>query len=153
MRLRLPSDQQELLCRALRRAGNKEIGGQIFGEQLAPSDFQATHLTFQKGPGRFARFIVDIVQAARDALRFFDRTGHCYTRFNYIGEWHSHPNFGIRPSGTDLATMQHLVLDHDFQGDFAVLMLARLEGEQLACRAWVFDQTGREQVVTLKMQS
>ena len=58
MRLRVPRDQVSVLSEALKRAGSKEIGGQIFGEQLAPSDFRVVELTLQKRPGTFARFIV-----------------------------------------------------------------------------------------------
>jgi proteasome lid subunit RPN8/RPN11 len=152
MRIRLPSDQLAILREALRRAGTKEIGGQIFGEQLAPSDFLATELTFQKRPGTFARFIVDLAQAARDALRFFDHTRHQYTRYNYIGEWHSHPSFEVRPSAVDLTSMRDLVSDVDFKGRFAVLMITRLDGEKLICGAWLFDPFGRELAVTLDTQ-
>jgi len=142
-----------MLRQALRRAGTKEIGGQIFGEQLAPSDFIASELTLQKRPGTFARFVVDLVQAARDAMRFFDRTQHQYTRYNYIGEWHSHPSFEVHPSGTDLAAMRDLVSDPDFKGLFAVLMITRLEsGELLTCRAWIFDPQRREATVTVEQQ-
>ena len=154
MRIRLPNDQLEVLRQALHRAGTKEIGGQIFGEQLAPSDFVASELTLQKRPGTFARFIVDLVQAARDAMRFFDRTQHQYTRYNYIGEWHSHPSFEVEPSGTDLGTMRDLVSDPDFKGLFAVLMITRLEsGGCVTCRAWVFDPKGHEAAVTVEQQA
>ncbi len=152
MRLRLPFDQIKLLRETLRKAGVKEIGGQIFGEQLAPSDFKATEFTFQKRPGTLARFIVDLVQTACDAMRFFDRTEHNYTRFNYIGEWHSHPSFEVHPSGTDIATMRGLVTDHEFQGNFAVLMIIRLDEDTLACGAWLFDPSGQKQPVTLEME-
>src|SRR5690606_32772117 len=78
MRLKIPNDQVVALREALARAGTSEIGGQIFGEQLAPSHFLASELTFQKRRGTFARFFVDLIQAARDALKFFDRTQHHY---------------------------------------------------------------------------
>jgi hypothetical protein len=70
--------------------------------------------------------MVDLLQAARDALRFFDRTEHQYTRFNYIGEWHSHPSFEIKPSPTDVRTMVALLTDPMFRGSFAIMMIARL---------------------------
>ena len=153
MRLRIPTDQVSALHGALRQAGNREIGGQIFGEQLDTSDFRATELTFQKRAGTLARFIVDLVQAARDATRFFDRTAHAYARFNYVGEWHSHPSFALRPSHTDVATMRALVADREFRGHFAVLMIVRLDGDDVTCDAWVFDPAGREQAVTLVLES
>lgn len=121
--------------------------------QLAPSDFVATELTFQRRLGTFARFVVDLVQAARDAVRFFDRTAHQYTRYNYIGEWHSHPNLKLRPSDIDVAAMRRLVADHEFKGRFAVLMIVRLDGDALTCSAWLFDPTGPAFAITLEQPS
>lgn len=153
MRLRLRADQASDLRTALARAGTNEIGGQIFGEQLAPSDFLVTELTFQRRRGTFARFVVDLVQAARDAVRFFDRTAHQYRRFNYIGEWHSHPSFALRPSETDISSMLRLVRDPDFKGSFAVLLIARLDGGDLSCGAWLFDPAGSAFAIQLEPSS
>lgn len=151
MRLRLPVDQTARLVAALEKAGKREIGGQLFGEQLAPSDFDVTELTIQARRGSFARFMVDLLQAARDAMHFFDRTKHHYTRYNYIGEWHSHPSFAVYPSGTDLATMRALVGDARFAGSFAVLMIVRLDGGTLSAASWVFDPQGNEFEANLEM--
>ena len=152
MRIRLPPEEVAKLDAALTTAGNREIGGQIFGEQLEPSDFRVTELTIQERRGSFARFIVDLLQAARDALRFFDRTEHRYTRFNYIGEWHSHPSFDVQPRTTDAESMRRLVRDPAFRGNFAVVMIARKDLSQLTCGAWLFDPTGAEHPVTLEIK-
>jgi [CysO sulfur-carrier protein]-S-L-cysteine hydrolase len=152
VRLRLPRDQVERLRQALAKAEAKEIGGQIFGEQLEPSDFRASEITFQKRLGTFARFVVDLMQAARDAMRFYDRTEHRYARFNYIGEWHSHPSFEVKPSGTDIAAMQSLVRDPAFRGTFAVLMITRLDEDRLTTGGWLFDPLGRDEPVILEME-
>ncbi|MCK1628296.1 Mov34/MPN/PAD-1 family protein [Bradyrhizobium sp. 160] len=151
MKIALAPDQTHRLVAALKQAGVKEIGGQLFGEQLAPSDFRVTELTVQSRPGTFARFIVDLLQAARDAVRFFDRTEHRYTRYNYIGEWHSHPSFAVQPSGTDVATMRDLVRDSQFVGYFAILMIVRLDAEALTAGAWLFDPQGAERAVSLEV--
>ena len=143
MKLTLPSDQRAKLEEALRRAGTNEIGGQMFGEQLAPSNFVITELSIQARKGTFARFVVDVVAATKAALRFFDSTRHQYTRYNYIGEWHSHPSFAVMPSGQDLASMRRLVTEEEFAGTFAVLMIVRLDSN-LEAGAWYFDPCGRE---------
>jgi proteasome lid subunit RPN8/RPN11 len=152
VQVRLASDQVKKLTSALGRAGTREIGGQLFGEQLAPSDFRVTELTIQARPGSFARFFVDLLQAARDAMKFFDRTEHRYTRFNYIGEWHSHPSFEARPSGTDVETMRRLVRDPEFRGHFAVLMIVRLDTNTLTSGGWLFDPQGAERAITLEIE-
>lgn len=152
MKIALAADQTEKLVAALGRAGIKETGGQLFGEQLAPSNFRVTELTVQSRPGTFARFVVDLLQAARDAVRFFDRTEHRYTRYNYIGEWHSHPSFAVQPSGPDIAAMRGIVRDPRFAGSFAVLMIVRLDAETLTTGAWVFDPQGAEHPITLEIE-
>ena len=48
------------------------------------------------------------------------------TRFNYLGEWHSHPSFEPLPSDTDIRTMQSLVEDPDVGVNFLVLMVCRM---------------------------
>ena len=151
MRLRLNPDGTARLAAALKRAGSREIGGQLFGEQLAPSDFVATDVMFQKRMGSVVRFFVDLVLAAQEAAQFFDRTGHRYRRYNYIGEWHSHPSFAVRPSSTDVSTMQSLVCDPDFKGSFAVLMIVRLNGDTLCAAAWLFDRDGSKHDVDLEL--
>lgn len=150
MRVTLASDQKRKLVAALKRAGAREIGGQLYGEQLAPSDFLVTDVAIQRRRGSVVRFFVDLVQAARDALRFYDRTRHRYARFNYIGEWHSHPQFAVHPSGIDIDTMRTLVGDPDFQGSFAVLMIVRLSNDALCAAAWVFDPEGSERPICLE---
>lgn len=151
MKIRLAFEQVAKLRAALKQAGVREIGGQLYGEQLAPSDFRVTDLTVQARRGTLARFVVDMLQAARDAVRFFERTEHRYTRYNYIGEWHSHPSFVVQPSRTDIATMRELVGDSHFVGTFAVLMIVRLDGEMLTAGAWLFGPQGVEHSATLEM--
>ena len=150
MRVTLATDQKRKLVAALKRAGAREIGGQLYGEQLAPSDFLVTDVAIQRRRGSVTRFFVDLVQAARDAVRFFDRTRHRYSRFNYIGEWHSHPQFAVHPSATDIDTMRALVGDPEFQGSFAVLMIVRLSNNALCAAAWVFDPEGSERRICLE---
>lgn len=152
MHLTLEADQRDKLLEALERAGTKEIGGQLYGELLAPSKFLITELVVQARAGSFARFVVDLFQAAKDAIRFFDRTGHRYSTFNYIGEWHSHPSFAVRPSSTDLESMRNLVREPDFAGNFAVLMIVRADAGTLSIGSWVFDPQGRESETTVEVE-
>lgn len=152
MNLVLPLDQRRKLEAALEHAGALETGGQLFGEQLAPSSFKVVELTTQRRRGSFARFIVDVVEAGKAALAFFRRTNHNYARYNYIGEWHSHPSFSVQPSSTDAKTMRELVASADFRGTFAVLMIARLDGADLQARAWLYDPRGHELSVNLEVE-
>jgi proteasome lid subunit RPN8/RPN11 len=151
--MRLGNDQLEKLKPALAEAGTMEIGGQLFGEQLAPSDFRITEVAIQARRGSFARFMVDLLEAGRNALRFFDRTQHQYKRFNYIGEWHSHPSFEVKPSSQDVETMVKLVAHPAFKGSFAILLIVRLDGDVVSMGAWLFDPQGTTRSIDLETGS
>lgn len=56
---------------------------------------------------------------------FFRKTGSDFKRFNYLGEWHSHPSFPVRPSHEDVISMQSLV-NGERDIDFSALLIARL---------------------------
>lgn len=126
MRIEIAAEVKTKLRRALRCAGRREIGGVLMGEQIEPGNFRVVDLSIDKDTGGRAHFVrsPEAHAAALDA--FFERTGNAYDRFNYLGEWHSHPGFPVTPSAPDAASMIELV--HGERGiDFAVLLIVRLD--------------------------
>lgn len=124
--LKLPHEVLQTLLRELQAADSQEIGGILMGEQLAPGRFRVTEISVQRHSGWIARFI----RSARDALealqRFFERSGHRYAHFNYLGEWHSHPSFAPTPSASDHASMLEIASDPKTGANFVVLLIVKL---------------------------
>lgn len=114
------------LRRELRRAGTQEIGGVLAGEHLEDGRFLVIDLSVQRTGGGFAHFERDATLHRRFMRRFFLRTGHQYERFNYFGEWHSHPSFLPLPSFTDVRQMQLLIEDKEQNAKFLVLIVIKL---------------------------
>lgn len=129
----LPPDQHELLLVALRKAGRREVGGILMGEHAGPNLFVVREMTVHRR-GAFASFVRRIEDAVGKLRAFFQNTGHDYTRFNYLGEWHSHPSFSPYPSKTDDFSMLQIVQDENVGANFAVLMITKLglDGELIA---------------------
>lgn len=94
-------------------------------EHVGPGHFSVRHLTIQGG-GRFAVFIRETRSALRALGKFFQQSGHDYARFNYLGEWHSHPNFSVQPSPTDHRSMLNIVTDERVTANFVVLLIFKL---------------------------
>ena len=111
-------------------AGSREIGGILMAEQLEPGEFAVAEMTFQRRGGMLASFVRNARQAWCALRLFFKRTDHCYTRFNYIGEWHSHPSFSVQPSDRDHASMMDLINDPDVGADFLLLLVVRLDCDE-----------------------
>lgn len=108
------------------------------GENLTSGQFRIKDLTVQKHGGTSATF-VRVVQNILIPLRqFFRRTRHHYTRFNYLGEWHSHPDLPLAPSQRDCESMWEIVDDPSIGANFVVLIIIHLEEDALAGRALVF---------------
>lgn len=113
------------LKRELRLAGANEIGGVLAGEHLADGTFLIKDLSVQRNgtPSSFAR---DPVQHRKFMRRFHLLTGNDTERFNYLGEWHSHPSFLALPSTPDLRTMQAEIEDREQTASFLVLLVIKL---------------------------
>lgn len=129
----LPADQHELLLAALRKAGRREVGGILMGEHAGPNLFVVRDMTVHRR-GAFASFVRRIEDAIGKLRAFFQQTGHDYTQFNYLGEWHSHPSFAPCPSRTDDLSMLQIVQDEIVGANFAVLLITKLglDGELVA---------------------
>jgi integrative and conjugative element protein (TIGR02256 family) len=118
------------LQRELRRAGRGEIGGVLMGEHVRDELFRIVDISVQRSGGSQACFIRRPKDHERQLKRFFARTGSDYTRFNYLGEWHSHPSFEPVPSDTDLRTMQSMVIDPAVGANFLILLISKLGADQ-----------------------
>lgn len=124
--LNLPRSTLDMLLTELETAGCREIGGILMGEQLSPGRFRVTEMTFQRPGGWVAHFVRSAKSALAALKHFFDRSGHRYQQFNYLGEWHSHPSFAAIPSATDHASMLEIVADPKTGANFVVLLIVKL---------------------------
>lgn len=109
----------------LRTAGQNEIGGVLAAEQVGDGCFLVVDLSVQRN-GTHSHFERDPAQHREFIRRFHERMGHKPERFNYLGEWHSHPAYPVTPSDVDLRQMQDLVEDAEQKSSFLVLMIVKL---------------------------
>lgn len=149
MRVEISNRVREKLRKALRASGCREIGGVLMGEQIAPGHFKVVDLSIDSQTGGRAHFVRDPEAHAEALAAFFHETGHQYDRFNYLGEWHSHPRFSVNPSTQDVDSMIDLV-----QGergiDFAVLLIVRLQWWRwISCSCTLFCRNAKPVPVDL----
>lgn len=135
----IPASIAERLAGILGRRGLVECGGVLMGEHVSEGKFRIVDFTVQRSKGSFASFLRIPRLHIRGLNRFFQRTGNNFCRFNYLGEWHSHPAFDTRPSSSDTATMHTLVNDGETGATFAILLIVRLSGPaMLQAGAYLF---------------
>jgi integrative and conjugative element protein (TIGR02256 family) len=126
LRLTLPAEIAQQMARALDRSRKREIGGVMMGEHLSGEAFIVREITIHR-IGAFASFLRRMEEALSPLSRFFERTQRQYTRFNYIGEWHSHPSFPPLPSSCDSLSMREIVEDSSVGAHFAALLIIKLD--------------------------
>ena len=144
MTVLLPRAIAEQLRDALAAGGKREVGGVLMGEHVGDETFRIRDITVQLKGGMFARFIRLVEHIVAPLRNFFRATNHDYTRFNYMGEWHSHHSFALKPSQTDEDTMLEIVTDPLLGAHFVILLLARLSAaNELQCAVTVY-QPGRD---------
>ena len=153
MKILLAPQIVKRLYSELRRARSREIGGLLMGEDLGGGLFRVVDISVQRAGGTRACFIRNPQDHRAYLDAFFARTGQDYTRFNYLGEWHSHPSFEAVPSTTDLESMQSIVSDPEVGVNFLALLIAKLCRRQLEASATVFMPTTNPFSVPLSVES
>jgi proteasome lid subunit RPN8/RPN11 len=113
------------LKKELRCAGRNEIGGVLAAEQIGDGQFLVKDLSVQRD-GTPTSFLRDPAQHRRFMRRFHLLNGNNPERFNYLGEWHSHPSFLSLPSRADIYQMQAEIEEPDQASSFLVLLIVKL---------------------------
>ena len=126
LNLLLPREITVRLEQSLSRAGDLECGGILLGEHIGENEFAVREITVQ-GTGTISRFIRKVEEAVSALGKFFRRHGNDYSRFNYLGEWHSHPLFEPRPSSVDHTSMMDIVTSPEVGANFVVLLIVKLD--------------------------
>ena len=144
MRLRIPNELIERWRTELSRAGETEIGGVLFGEQLTEGDFRIVEARRQRfRGGTRTSFHRRGVGARKQILALHKQFGSDPKRFNYLGEWHTHPHAPVWPSLQDEVTMYQLLADQGDAVNFLVLVILTLdEEERLQIGAMTFLSSG-----------
>lgn len=151
MQLMLPNDVVRTMRWHLFRAGQREIGGMVMGEDLGNQRFRVVEFSVDTSSGTKTSFHRNAEEHDRALSAFFEKTGSDYARFNYLGEWHSHPSFSVKPSLQDLLAMQDLV-DGTGGVNFAILFISRLKWYcRFDCSAYLFAQGHTPTVVDIAM--
>jgi hypothetical protein len=125
MQILIPSKIARQFIIALKRSGNREIGGILMGEHVDEGIFRIVEITIQMRGGTFSSFVRHVKDFTEPLRSFFCRTKHEYIQFNYLGEWHSHHSFALIPSSTDAETMYDIVTDPESNVNFVILLLVR----------------------------
>lgn len=141
LRITVPREIQSKLHAALSRAGSRECGGVLMGEHVGLNHFAVRALDVQR-PGAIAHFWRSVAGAARAIKEFCLSNGNDFRRFNYLGEWHSHPLFSVQPSARDHSTMRELATDVQVGANFVVLLIFRLNGVALEGSAHTYLPDG-----------
>lgn len=126
MQILLPYEIKQKLTTALKKAGSQEIGGILMGEHIADNVYRVKELTIQNYGGTSTSFVRVIQEIINPLKHFFHKTGNNFTRFNYLGEWHSHPHFSTEPSCIDSKTMWEIVEDPQVGANFVILLIVKL---------------------------
>lgn len=125
MRIQVPNHLLATLGEELKLARRREIGGVLVAERLGGDLIRIADLSIQRDGGSSLAFERDPAKHRAFLDDFFARTGNDFERFNYFGEWHSHPNVAAVPSRKDVQSMFEIVCDPATNAAFAVLLIAR----------------------------
>lgn len=151
VKIELPKSQIARMKTLLKNAGRREIGGVLMAEQIDHGSFRIVDFSVDEVSGSQAHFVRSTEHHQAALHEFFARTGNQYERFNYLGEWHSHPSFPVRPSIEDADSMQSLVEGERGISFAALLIVKRSAFWRFECSAMLFQKGQSPSGVTLEI--
>lgn len=152
MKVGFPSELRKRLLRNLVKAGRREIGGVLMAEQLEPGNFMIADFSVDNITGGEAHFVRSVEHHETALQEFYRKTGADYGRFNYLGEWHSHPNHSPVPSLIDITSMEKLIYG-ERSIPFAVLLIVKKTWwRRIACSATLFQQDYAPEPVKISIE-
>lgn len=99
----------------------------LIHEATVADDVLGTFVSFVRHPGK----------SLRKLRKFFKRHQFNYRKFNYLGEWHSHPSFALEPSIRDVNSMLEIL--RDTKGvQFAILVIVKLALGKVQLKGFLF---------------
>lgn len=126
----IPKKIKNKMISELKKAGSREIGGVLLGEHLAENTFSIYDITIQSSGGSWISFMRKLPASFKKTInQFFQKTNFQYSKYNYLGEWHSHPSFELTPSSRDIQTMFEIVEDNNVGANFAILLIVKFDSE------------------------
>lgn len=123
-RIRLP----ERVLLAMRREADRhfpaESGGVLLG-YIDPGDKKHIQVLKQVGPGPDAvhkrnRFEPDGPWQAQRIAAAYRNSGYCV---RYLGDWHSHPGGGGKPSGLDRSTATKIAAEQEARAPHPLIVI------------------------------
>ena len=152
VKIELPKSQIARMKALLKKAGRREIGGVLMAEQIENGIFRIVDFSVDEVSGTQAHFVRSTEHHQAALQDFFAKTGNDYERFNYLGEWHSHPSFPVRPSTEDRFSMQSLVEGERGIPFAALLIVKRSAIWRFECSAMLFQQGQSPSHATLEIK-
>lgn len=121
----------------LEKYGNLEIGGMLVGYQRGKNHFSIADATIADDIGKFSifNFIRDPIKSIKIITQLFIKK-----KYNYIGEWHSHPKFALQPSTKDIATMKGIIADKGYGVNFVLLIITKLNNGRADMAGFLFHK-------------
>lgn len=128
----------EKISEALEKYGDYEIGGMLIGNQKGRNYFSILDTTIADDIGKFSigSFIREPMKSLKIIIQSFKKK-----KYNYIGEWHSHPGFDLYPSKGDIATMQGILADPGYGVNFVLLIITKLKNGKVDMGGFLFHKS------------
>lgn len=150
----LTNEVQNIILEACQKSERREIGGMLFAQHSSTNEFKVLEATVaMEYLGTISRFIRGIVSGLRQLAKFYKHYNYFYLEYNYLGDWHSHPNFKLYPSATDDASMFKLLYDAEVGAYFLVLLIVKIKNNQLKVNGWAYFPGNKRVNCLVKLES
>ncbi len=148
MKIVIPKKMCIKLKKELNRMGFYETRGSFFAERVNDDLFVINDIYFSRKQGTVS-FIQMIIGSDYHRFQNIYHKKHKfeYKKFNFIGDWHSHPSFSCNPSRYDVKEAKD-DLEHS-NANFIVQCILKLINNNLTGNAYVYYRDRKTEEIDL----
>jgi len=148
MKIFVPQKITNAIQETIRKTQPKEIKGAFYAKQNNDESFSIDGLFVSEyiGTNFFCKLLID--KRYRDfEKRYFKERNYEYKKYNYIGDWHSHPEFACIPSLYDINEANDDLKKSN--ANFVVQFIFKLEDGVLIGSAFLFNKKFSSEKINL----
>jgi len=134
----IPAKITSLIKKHIDKYSPLETKGALFAEHLGDNIFKIDSVYLEPKPGTttYVKLVVNrVYQAFQNS--FHKKHQYHFSKFNYIGDWHSHPLFECIPSSFDVEEVQKDLKNSN--ANFLVQLILKVNQDKLIGNAFYYS--------------
>lgn len=139
MKIVIKKEVTSKIYETVQLAGINEIKGSCyaFHKDNDLFEIEETYISQQKGTFSFSNLIINCKYNLFEK-RYYKKHRNNFKEHNYIGDWHSHPSFKLKPSNYDIEEVNSELINSN--ANFLIQIIVKIVNNELIGKCYYYNR-------------